>query len=141
MGYSLLEINHKETQRILEDASKVNWLRKRLESSIQEEMMPRYYAVNGGKNAYLISIPELVKSNILNIPFAFFMEGDFYFVNLLDLSNRVVINNSSDISTEILEKLKKEVADAFSVYGQFGRGAWSDDGATSYEVFPEFILG
>ena len=119
MGYRLAEIDERYINLIVRDFWEFKCYGRDIEQLYQKGIFEKYIAINDSGD-YLFRLPGCTRSEMLEKIYLVKYRNFCYEVVLVDpFNHRVNIVNGDYLHEDTLLMLKKNIVDAFSIYGVF----------------------
>ncbi|WP_426107911.1 hypothetical protein [Massilia sp. TSP1-1-2] len=140
MAYALETISQADQEKILADAAAFPAKKTWLSAVAHSRVFPKTWAVDRGRDCYLMFMPAMVRTDMMEQPYVAFVDGRMYQINLTSIfSHSMYFDEPSLPSGPSLKLLHREVTAAFAVLGEFGGGPMNARGVPEHEIVPVFV--
>ena len=142
MAYVLENITPTEQEKIISDAEGHPSDRNSLIHAKDHQEFPSTWAVDKERNCYLLTAPVGTREEVTNRPYFFFWDNKLYkFFREGWFGHNFRFKEEIASSDAFLITLQSEIALAFAVYGESGRGPLNELGVAEFAVIPVFKAG
>ncbi len=140
MAYALETISQADQVKILADAAAFPAKKTWLSAVAHSRVFPETWAVDRERDCYLMFMPAMVRTDMMEQTYVAFVDGRMYQINLRSMfSHSMYVDEPSLPSGPSLELLHRDVTAAFAILGQFGRGPLNERGAVEHDIVPVFV--
>ena len=139
MSYQLEEILPEDQEIIIANFSADDRSLRALEYVKGRGRFPTSWAMDKGRDSYLLKEPMIVRQDSAEVPYLFFYAGRGYKILLEHmLGCNFKFAESCRPEDDSLSEVVEGIRQAFAIYGRWGGGEFNEFGEPEFKVSPVF---